>query len=467
MTGTAALSYRRMLCAVAVALLALAATLAVGSRPAAAVAGDIRMHDPSVIKVGTCFYGFSTGFERGPGGGAVTIRKTCDPTLYGGWVYVGTVWNTPPAWITQRIGSTPPNFWAPDINFFNGRYHLYYGASIWGQSTAAMGLLTATNIEGPWTDAGEVTNVNYPIDPNVAFAGSTAYVAWGSFKGIYLHVLDTATGKLSTTDHNLWKLATGIENASIAFNGGFYYLFGSRGSCCSGVNSTYFTVVGRSSSITGPYLDRNGVNLANGGGSTVLTGAGTQVAAGGGDLFVDGSTIRLAYHFYDATTNGLETLNVRAVSFSGGWPVVGAAVGGNAVPNFRLTNVNSGRAADVSAGSTADGADVLQWSWNGGANQQWQFQDAGAGYSRVVNRNSGRCLDVSAGSTADGADVIQWACGGGANQQWRVVPVGRNFQLVARHSGRCLAVAGGSTADGGNIVQSTCTTATSQLWTRQ
>jgi arabinan endo-1,5-alpha-L-arabinosidase len=459
--------HRRIGLAAAALLLAVAGVLVAWQRPAAAATGDIRMHDPSVIKVGSCFYGFSTGFEGGPGGGAVTIRRTCDATLYGGWTYVGTVWNSPPAWITRRLGQTPPNFWAPDINYFNGRYHLYYAASIWGQGTAAMGLLTATNIEGPWTDAGEVTNVNYPIDANIAWSGSTPYVMWGSFRGIYLHVLDAANGKLSTTNHNLWRLASNIENATISFNGGYFYLFGSRGSCCIGVRSSYYTVVGRSTSISGPYLDRNGVDLANGGGTTIMTGSGTQVAAGGGDVFTDGANTRLAYHFYDATTNGLETLNIRTVSYSGGWPTVSGPVGANAVPAFRLTNVNSGRVAEVAGQSATDGGDVVQWGWNGGTHQQWEFRDAGGGYSRVVNRNSGKCLDVSTGSTADGADVLQWTCGTGTNQQWRLAPVGRNFQLVARHSGRCLTVAGGSTADAANIVQSGCSTSATMLWTRQ
>ena len=93
------------------------------------------------------------------------------------------------------------------------------------------------------------------------------------------------------------------------------YLLGSRGLCCSGVNSTYYTVVGRSTSITGPYLDENGVDLNSGGGTTILTGAGTEVAAGGADIFDDGTTKQLAYHFYDANNAGSETLNVRTLFF--------------------------------------------------------------------------------------------------------------------------------------------------------
>ena len=68
---------------------------------------------------------------------------------------------------------------------------------------------------------------------------------------------------------------------TIILNGGYYYLFGSKGTCCSGVNSTYHTVVGRSAGITGPYLDQNGTDLASGGGTTALTGVYPKVAAGG------------------------------------------------------------------------------------------------------------------------------------------------------------------------------------------
>lgn len=243
--------------------------------PAQALSGDIRMHDPSVIKVGSCYYGFSTGFENDPlnPSGSITERKTCDSTAATGWTKLGNVWESTPSWITDKLGSTPPNIWAPDIKYFNGKYHLYYAGSRWGTAYAVMGLATATNIEGPWTDQGMVTDVNYPIDPNIDWGpDGRLYISWGSWtgSGTYMHVVNQSTGKLSTTDNNLWHIAIDIENPTIVLNGGYYYLFGSKGTCCSGVNSTYYTVVGRSTGITGPYLDQNGVDMASGGGPPCL-----------------------------------------------------------------------------------------------------------------------------------------------------------------------------------------------------
>jgi arabinan endo-1,5-alpha-L-arabinosidase len=443
---------------VAVAALAVAVLAAVGlavATPAQALTGDIRMHDPSVIKVGACYYGFSTGFENDPLNpkGSITERKTCSGTAASGWTKVGNVWSSTPAWIGQRLGQTPPNIWAPDIKFFNNKYYLYYSGAIWGTAGAVMGVATATNIEGPWTDQGMVTDVNTPI---------RLYVTWGSFSdGIFMHVLDAATGKLSTTDNNLWKLASGMEGTTIVLNGGYYYLFGSKGTCCAGVNSTYYTVVGRSTSITGPYTDASGAALTSGGGTRVMGGVYPRVGAGGADAYDDGSAKFLAYHYYDANNSGRETLDIRQVTFSGGWPVFAAPLG---TASNTLANKNSGMCADVWALSTADGAAVDQGSCNAGANQQWVFKPTGSNF-QLVNVNSGKCLEVPASSTTSGAVVGQWSCNGGSNQLWARTPtIGAYVTLKNAHSGQCLEVYGNSTANGAAMNQYPCNGGANQQW---
>ncbi|MGW1626693.1 RICIN domain-containing protein [Streptomyces sp. NPDC002172] len=286
---------------------------------------------------------------------------------------------------------------------------------------------------------------------------------WGSWtgSGTYMHVLDQSTGKLSTTDNNLWHIAVGIENPTIILNDGYYYLFGSKGLCCSGTNSTYYTVVGRSTSITGPYLDQNGVDMVSGGGTTVLAGAYPKVAAGGADAYDDGTSKFLAYHYYDGNNNGQETLDIRQVTFSGGWPVLAAPLGS---ANNHLLNRNSGKCADVWYASTADGAAVNSGNCNSGTNQQWVPTPVGSNY-RLVNVNSGKRLEIPGGSKADGATADQWTCDGGTHQLWRKTAViGGYVTFTNVNSGLCLQVAGASTDNGAALSQSSCDAGANQQW---
>jgi alpha-galactosidase len=136
---------------------------------------------------------------------------------------------------------------------------------------------------------------------------------------------------------------------------------------------------------------------------------------------------------------------------------------------YTLTARPSGRLLDVFNASTSDGANVVQWTANGQANQRWQFRDASGGHYAVVSVNSGRCLDVYGGTnaTADGTRVVQWACNGGTNQQWRIQDVGGGYvQVVARHSNKCLDVLNSATTDGAQVVQWSCGNGTNQHWQR-
>ncbi|HEV2782836.1 MAG TPA: non-reducing end alpha-L-arabinofuranosidase family hydrolase [Actinophytocola sp.] len=139
--------------------------------------------------------------------------------------------------------------------------------------------------------------------------------------------------------------------------------------------------------------------------------------------------------------------------------VVGAAGVAQAAtvdPNawYVLVNRNSGKAMDVSAVSTSDGAQIQQWTRHDGANQQWQFVDSGGGFYRLRARHSGKVLDVFNFSTADGANIVQWADGNGTNQQFRLADSPDGFvRLINRNSGKAVEVQGASTADGARVVQ--------------
>ena len=122
---------------------------------------------------------------------------------------------------------------------------------------------------------------------------------------------------------------------------------------------------------------------------------------------------------------------------------------------YRLTARHSGKAVAVQGASTANAADVIQWTYGGTAtNDEWQLVDLGTGYHRIVNRNSGKVLNVAGASTASGANVDQWSWASANQQQWQVVDLGNGYhRLTARHSGKVLNVAGASTADGANVDQ--------------
>jgi endoglucanase len=85
---------------------------------------------------------------------------------------------------------------------------------------------------------------------------------------------------------------------------------------------------------------------------------------------------------------------------------------------YRIIGVQSGRALDVEAASSADGANISLWDYWGGNNQKWTITATSGGYYRVTAVHSGKVLDVSGISTADGANVHQWGYVGGNNQQW-------------------------------------------------
>ncbi|HWI55582.1 MAG TPA: family 43 glycosylhydrolase, partial [Bacillota bacterium] len=270
-----------------------------------ALRGNLGIHDPStIIKCQDKYYLFGTG--QG------IISKSSSDKVF--WKAGPSVFASPPAWTTNAVPGFTGLFWAPDIFFLNGRYCLYYAVSSWASQVSAIGLVTNSTLDSTdpaykWTDQGMVIQSGNgspfnTIDPSVALdAAGNPWMAFGSYwNGIYLVQLDPATGLRIAPGSPTYRLAynSSIEASCLFRHGGYYYLFVNWGSCCSGVNSTYHIRVGRSTSITGPYLDRNGVNLANNGGSLFLQGTGKFTGPGHVGILSEGGAEWLSYHYYDA-----------------------------------------------------------------------------------------------------------------------------------------------------------------------
>lgn len=139
----------------------------------------------------------------------------------------------------------------------------------------------------------------------------------------------------------------------------------------------------------------------------------------------------------------------------------------NASTYYTIKNVNSGQLMDVYQNSTADGAHVVQWPSNSGANQQWDIVPVSGQLYRIVNRNSGKVLDINASSHRKGTALQQYTYGGGNNQLWYFEPTSGGYVIRNFESRQVLEVGGGSTADGAAISQWMPLNQSNQAWTIQ
>ena len=113
-----------------------------------------------------------------------------------------------------------------------------------------------------------------------------------------------------------------IEGACIWNRGnGYYYLFASFDKCCNGTSSTYNIRYGRSTSITGPYVDKDGNSLLDGGGTVLASSSGNMIGPGGQCIFTTSSGgTAMGYHYYDKSNSGTATLMIRDIKTVSGWP---------------------------------------------------------------------------------------------------------------------------------------------------
>lgn len=442
------------------------------------VSGDVGSHDPTLARSGNCYYVFATG-------GGINIRRSC-AGLNGPWSFVGHIFpNGLPGWIAPAIGTNPGGLWAPDVTNVGGTWYAYYAASSFGSQNSVIGLATATNIEGPWTDRGLVIrsrngdNFN-AIDPDVHFtyvngAPTTRWLTYGSFwSGIKARQLGS-DGKLTSANTTTYNLISrpnnsgAVEAPSVTFRNGYYYMFASYDYCCRGSDSTYRIVYGRSTSPTGPFLDRAGVNMVNGGGTHLLSGYGNIRGPGHQDVLNDGGTYRLVHHYYDSTRNGASFMQIRDLSWTAdGWPQLLGPSRQLGQAGVTIRNRHSNLCLDDYNFATNPGAEVRQWTCVSGNQQQWWVSSPGtsnAGWSTITNRHSNLCLDDYNGVTAPGAEVRQWTCNRAAMQDWQLRDAGAGYvTIVNRHNGLCLDNTNAATAPGSPVRLWTCNGHAAQQW---
>jgi arabinan endo-1,5-alpha-L-arabinosidase len=330
-----------MLCCVVAVL---AATAQPASKKRVPFSTDTPMvHDPVMAYEDSTYHLYCTGI----GIQHLTSRDrktwTVDPT---------PVMTVMPQWTHDSVPGFQHHVWAPDVVRWHGRWWLAYSCSTFGKNGSAIGLLSTSSLSVPvWNDEGciiasrEGRDEWNAIDPCfVIDDNDQAWMTWGSFwDGIQMIRMDTtmhvAKGEQPRTiarryapdaknvpanPTSKYAGTNAIEAPFIYKHGGWYYLFVAWDYCCRGAQSNYRVAVGRSKTVDGPYLDRNGIDMREGGGTLFIEGDKKQFEAAGhcAVYHLDDEDIFIC-HGYSITHNGASILIQRLIRWTAdGWPIL-------------------------------------------------------------------------------------------------------------------------------------------------
>ncbi len=245
--------------------------------------------DPSIIKAQDgCYYLYATEDDHN-----VPVYRSYNLV---DWQKVGTAFTdeTRPDFLNEG------SIWAPDINYINGKYVLYFSLSKWGEGqNNGIGVAYADRpvsdrpvgrfSKGQKLFTSAEIGVENSIDPFFFQDNGHNYLFWGSFNGIYCIELSDDGLSIKEGASKVKVINKTVEAASIIKHDGYYYFIGSEGTCCDGANSTYKLVMARSTSLTSGYVNKNGQSVQSDGVAGIglyhltdlLTGDGTNVVGPG------------------------------------------------------------------------------------------------------------------------------------------------------------------------------------------
>ena len=276
--------------------------------------GQPWIHDPStIVECDGSYYTFGTG-----GGGLISED---------GWN-----WHSG----AQRPGGGA----APDAMKIGDRYLIVYGSTGGGLGGGHKGIINTmwaktldpNSPDFGFTDPVVVYETDYDedcdaIDPSVLIDPNTGrlWCSCGTYFGfIRLIELDPVTGARVEGNEAI-NIAIDCEASSLIYKDGWFYLLGTHGTCCDGINSTYNIVVGRSKEVTGPYLDNVGRDMVKGGGRMVLASSNRLAGAGHFGRYIEEEGVeKMSCHFEaDYDRSGRSVLAIRPLLWKNGWPYAG------------------------------------------------------------------------------------------------------------------------------------------------
>jgi len=304
------------------------------------------VHDPSGVmweEASQRYYSFGTGLLP-----KEFLASHVSKDGYN-WNRTKAVFDEMPSWVHDKVPLNTGTFWAPDIVYLNGLWHLYYAVSEFGGQVSCIALVTSPSLDASnstygWTDQGPVLCSSSAdpyncIDPHIFTDKNSGrvYMNWGSYwHGIYIQELSGETGVYNNTYGTYTHIASdpqasdkNIEASWIEpspLDSSTYWLFVNYGYCCRGVNSTYNIRIGVSTKgPLGPYLDSKKVDMVQGGGDVFMKTDGRQIGPGqigfargpASGPAGNGKTTIVSYHYYDRDSNppGARTLGQAAFTW--------------------------------------------------------------------------------------------------------------------------------------------------------
>ncbi len=396
------------------------------------------------------------------------------------------------------------NFWAPEIHFINNRWYLYYSGAQVGApccDTQRTHVLESAGTDpmGPYTYRNMLAGSNltpggWLIDASVLRLNGSLYLLGsgfsnGSTQSLVIapltnpYTLASNTFRIISSPTLAWETQGGAVNegpVALQRNGQTFIVYSASFCGTADYKLGRLTYTGgdplSASSWTkaaNPIFQRNDGNGVYGPGHN------------GFFTSPDGTENWIVYHANSASNGGCGNARTsRAQKFtwnSDGTPNLGTPVrtgvtldgpaGETAVTPtaYRIINRNSGKCLDVSGASTADGADVFQWTCHSGANQRWRIEDLGDDTSRLVNVNSGKVLDLSNCGSADGTNIQQWSWLNNNCQRFRLIVTDQGgwVRLANVSSGKVADVASCGTGDGSDVRQWSWLNNNCQQWQLQ
>lgn len=288
--------------------------------------GHLQVHDPNIIIFDDSYYLFKGGIN-------IPIFKSAN--MSGPWEKIGTVLNGDS--IIDKGNRSRP--WAPTTIEKDGTFYCYYTLSSPGSRNSAIGVATTTQLGSAWTDHGAIMNTGtgpgsdvYPYTITNAIDASfimdqesgQAYLNYGSFwHDIWQVPLADDLLSVRNAEHPDAKQLTFLPHAKpkpeegswVSYHDGYYYAWFSHGKCCKFQNGfpkrgkEYSIRVGRSKNVRGPFSDKDGVRLLDGGGTVVYASNHGTVYAPGGLGVLPGSndsTPDILYYHYLNTSIGFK-----------------------------------------------------------------------------------------------------------------------------------------------------------------